>query len=326
MIYPWQENQWSMLASLMKTNRLPHAILLQGSAGTGKHAFARHLAQSVLCSNQTTTGSACGQCSACITVDAQTHPDLITIKPQPPENSKSKLPVLSIKVEAIRELCKKLTRTSRFDGFRVAIIEDAEFMVISAANGLLKTLEEPGNDVLIILVSSKPSKLPVTVRSRCRKIRFELPETEQAVSWLKTNNIKDPELVLRMAHGAPLIASTLDDEQLAQRKLLARAFTATLNNEISITYAQQLSLLPKERALDWLFDWVCDVIKLKSCNDMIELTNSDCEPSLKRLAGSMEDKALYGFYDLLTESRKSVGIALNPQLFWENLLISWDNL
>ena len=126
--------------------------------------------------------------------------------------------------------------------------------------------------------------------------------------------------------ASPLIASALDEERLLQRKLLTKAFTATLNNEVSITYAQELSLLPKERALDWLFDWVCDLIKLKTCNDAVELINSDCELSLKQIAQSVEDRAIYRFYDSLFESRKAVGIALNPQLFWENLLISWDNL
>ena len=326
MIYPWQENQWSLISSLIQAKTLPHAILLQGSAGTGKHEFAHHLAKSVLCRQPTSSHSACGQCEACRIVDAQTHPDLINIKPLPPEKSKSKTPVLSIKVEGIRALCKKLTRTSQFEGFRVAIIEDADFMVISASNGLLKTLEEPGDDVLIILVSSKPARLPVTVRSRCRKIRFELPDTEVALSWLNTQSVIDADLALRMAHGAPLIAIALDEERLAQRKLLTKAFTASLNNEISITYAQDLSLLPKERALDWLFDWVCDLIKIKSCNTTVALVNSDCESSLLRIAKSIEDKAIFDFYDLLFESRKAVGIALNPQLFWENLLISWDNL
>ena len=326
MIYPWHENQWSKIASLIKTKKLPHAMLLQGSAGTGKHDFARHLAKSVLCLNPTSTASACGQCASCHTVDANTHPDLLNIKPLPPEKSKSKQPVLSIKVEAIRALCKKLTRTSQFEGFRVVIIEDADLMVISASNGLLKTLEEPGADVLILLVSSKPAKLPVTILSRCRKVRFEIPQSEQAISWLNSIGIKDSELALKMSHGAPLIASALDEERLTQRKLLTKAFTATLNNDVSITYAQELSLLPKESALDWLYDWVCDLIKLKSCNDTVELINSDCETSLKRIATSVEDKAIYRFYDLLFESRKATGIALNPQLFWENLLISWDNL
>lgn len=326
MIYPWQEDQWSKISSLMQAKKLPHAILLQGSAGIGKHDFARHLAKSVLCRQPTSSGSACDQCESCRVVDAQTHPDLINIKPQPPEKSKSKMPVLSIKVEAIRSLCKKLTRTSQFEGFRVAIIEDADFMVISASNGLLKTLEEPGADVLIILVSSKPARLPVTIRSRCRKIRFESPDTKQAITWLDSRGIKNSTLALKMSHGAPLIASALDEERLLQRKLLTKAFTATLNNEVSITYAQELSLLPKERALDWLFDWVCDLIKLKTCNDAVELINSDCELSLKQIAQSVEDRAIYRFYDSLFESRKAVGIALNPQLFWENLLISWDNL
>lgn len=326
MIYPWQTKQWSMIASLMQAERMPHAMLLHGNMGTGKTDFARHLAKSALCSNVSTTDGACGQCESCRVVDANTHPDLIQIKPLPPEKSKSKMPVLSIKIDVIRDFCNKLTRTSQYGGYRVAIIQDADYMAVNASNSLLKTLEEPGAKVLILLISSKPAKLPVTVRSRCRKMRFDLPSAHQAIAWLDGQGVKDSELALKMAHGAPLSAIALDEQQLQQRALLIKAFTATLNGEVAIKYAQELSLIPKERALNWLHDWVSDLIRLKSSVDKVELVNHDCESSLQKIASAVENKAVFGFYDLILEARKSMAIALNAQLFWESLLISWDNL
>ena len=123
MIYTWQNKQWEMLLSQLQSDRMPHALLLQGREGIGKQDFANHLAKSVLCSQTVKKGSACGQCESCRVFEAETHPDLIRIKPLPPEKSKSKTPVLNIKIDAIRNLCEKVTRTSQFEGYRVAIIE-----------------------------------------------------------------------------------------------------------------------------------------------------------------------------------------------------------
>jgi len=326
MMYSWQKKQWDMVLSLIRSDRMPHALLLQGREGIGKHDFAGFLAKSVLCPDTAKQGSACDRCESCRVFEAKTHPDLVRIKPLPPENSKSKTPVLNIKVDAIRELCNTVTRTSQFEGYRVAIIENADHMVINAANSLLKTLEEPGKDVLFILVSSRPARLPVTIRSRCRIIRFEKPETDQAIDWLNSNAVKNSELALRLSRGAPLAARQLDEEQLNQRKLLTSAFTASLNNEISISYAQKLAAIPKQRALDWLFDWVSDLIRIKLSTETTALINAEHEASLVRLAGNIDEKAMFHFYDAINQPRKTIGIALNAELFWENLLIFWDNL
>lgn len=326
MIYPWQEKQWMLFSSLIQKQQLPHALLLQGNTGIGKHDFANLLAKSILCKNPDDSAAACNNCESCRVFEAQTHPDLIRLKPLPPEKSTSKMPVLSIKVDAIRDLCSKLTRTSQFGGFRVAIIENADEMVISASNSLLKTLEEPGSNILMILISSKPARLPVTIRSRCRKIRFEQPDSVIANQWLTTQGVKNTEIALQMCHGSPLLAQALDETVLAQRELMAKAFTATLNNEAAINYATPLSNIPKELALDWLTDWVNDVIRLKSTKGKTELINSDYQNSLIRIAKKANHRALFRFYDSIFESRKAISIALNPQLFWENLLISWDNL
>ena len=109
---------------------------------------------------------ACGNCESCKLINAGTHPDLRLLKPTPPATSTSKNPVLSIKIDALRDMYRVLSETSQFGGYRIAVIEDADKMPVQAANSLLKTLEEPGKDTLLLLVSSHPHHLPVTIRSR----------------------------------------------------------------------------------------------------------------------------------------------------------------
>jgi DNA polymerase-3 subunit delta' len=325
-VYSWQTSQWDKLKKLKQAQRLPHALLLYGAEGTGKTSFARSLAHSLLCQHPIDNGMACGQCAACQLVAASTHPDLSTIIPTPPEKSQSKKPVLHIRIGAVRELCSKLASTSQLEGYRVAIIENSDRMVMQAANALLKTLEEPGADTLIILVTSNPHRLPITIRSRCQSIRFPNPDKAEAIEWLTNQGVKKAEVALNLAHGAPLVAARYEEDQLQNRELLSKALLATSRGESSLSYAQKLSDLPKDKGFAWLLDWTGDLARLKRYDDEVELVNEDFRDSLQKLAKKADTRRIFAYYDLICDYIREDGIALNPQLLWENLLISWDNL
>lgn len=326
MIYPWQQEQWGKMMQLKQVQRLPHAILLYGEEGSGKTDFAQSLAASVLCKQPAANGEACGQCDACRLIAAETHPDLSLIQPAPPETSKSKKPVLNIRIDAIRRLCNKLESTSQYEGYRVAIIERADKMLVQAANALLKTLEEPGAQTLIILVTSRPYRLPITIRSRCQALRFPHPNETVALEWLQSQGLKTPEIALKYAHGAPLIALNQHEEALEQRDLLAKALVASLNGESSLTYASKLADLPKDISLAWLLDWVGDLVRLKNTGANTAIINEKNRPQLSKLAQKADSRRVFDLHDLVIEYIRKESIALNPQLVWENLLISWDAL
>ncbi len=326
MIYSWQKQQWDQLLHMQQAKRLPHALLLYGPQGTGKRVFARSLAGSLLCQQTVEDGSACGQCSQCRLVAAGTHPDLSVLVPTPPKDSRSKKPVLHIRIDAIRELGSKLATTSQMQGYRVAIIETADRLVMQAANALLKRLEEPGADTLIILVTSNPHRLPITARSRCQSIRFNSPGKAEALAWLGSQGIKKAELALNLAHGAPLVAARYEDEYLQNRELLSNALLAATRGESSLSYAQKLTGLPKDGGLAWLLDWTGDLVRLKHGEQGEGLVNEDFRESLQKLAKKADVTRIFAFYDLVCRTIRQEGIALNPQLLWENLLISWDNL
>lgn len=326
MIYPWQQEQWGKLMQLKQAQRLPHAILLYGEEGSGKGDFAQSLSASLLCKQPTQNGEACGSCDSCHLIAAQTHPDLTFLKPVPPENSKSKKPVLNIRINEIRKLCTKLTSTSQYEGYRIAIIENADKMLVQGANALLKTLEEPGQQTLIVLVTSRPHRLPITVRSRCQALRFPYPSETVALEWLQAQGLKTPEIALQYAHGAPLTALNQHEETLEQRELLAKALLAGLNGESSLTYAAKLANLPKDISLGWLLDWLNDVVRLKNTEFNSTIINEKNRPHLIRLAQKSDLKRLFAYNDLVIGYIRKETIALNPQLVWENLLISWDSL
>ena len=314
------------MMQLKKTQRIPHAVLLYGEEGSGKAGFAQSLSASLLCKQPTQNGEACGTCSSCHLITAQTHPDLSYLKPVPPENSKSKKPVLNIRIDTIRKLCTKLTSSSQFEGYRIAIIENADKMLIQGANALLKTLEEPGKQTIIILVSSRPHRLPITIRSRCQALRFPYPSEAVALEWLQAQGLKAPETALKYAHGAPLTALNQHDETLEQRELLAKALTAGLNGESSLTYAAKLANLPKDISMSWLLDWVNDLVRLKNTQLSSTIINEKNRPQLTKLAEKSDLKRIFAFNDLVISYIRKETIALNLQLIWENLLISWDSI
>ncbi len=316
MIYTWQQSQWQKLQQQQAADKLAHALLMTGSQGLGKRQFAFQLAHSLLCQSVDQHGFACGQCAACKLIAVDTHPDLFVLQAEEPGKA--------IKVDDVRQLSIKLNMTSQYGGYQVAIIVDADDMNINAANSLLKTLEEPTDNALLILVSSNPQKLPITVRSRCQSIVFNIPSTEQALSWLQQQNIEPAQSLLQLAHGAPLLAVDLQQQGLLeQHSQLISALLSVANNQPVIEQAEQLHKLPQTYLLNWLFDWVQDLIKLHQCGDSITLVHSAQQAELKKLVARSSLSALYEYLELLIKNKQLQSIPLNAQMLWEDLLLSW---
>ena len=170
--YPWQEPLWQQLAS---RPRHAHAYLLHGPAGIGKRDLAERLMARLLC--QKPGGlEACGQCKACHLLAAGTHPDVFVLEPEEADKA--------IKVDQVRELVSFVVQTAQLGGRKVVLLEPAEAMNLNSANALLKSLEEPSGDTVLLLVSHQPSRLLPTVKSRCVQQACPLPSPQQSLSWL----------------------------------------------------------------------------------------------------------------------------------------------
>jgi len=154
------EKQIRILQQAMLKNRMAHAYLFYGMQGIGKKSVALVFAKALNC--RTGQGDACGHCSSCLKVDHGNHPDLRIIEPAGQ----------FIRIDQIRELQQQMAFRPFDGGRRTLILIDAEKMNPPAAGALLKTLEEPTQANILILISSRPYLLPLTVLSRCQPLRF----------------------------------------------------------------------------------------------------------------------------------------------------------
>lgn len=199
-LFPWHAGAAAQLGQAWTANRLHHGLLLQGADGLGKREFAAWVACAVLCENSSNSRlDCCGRCASCTLVKAGPHPDVQWVVP---EEGKQQ-----IGIDQVRDAVELLGKTSGRHGYKVAVIEPAHQMTLAAANSVLKTLEEPPGPSLLILISSRPSLLPATVRSRCQKVTIRRPSREEANRWLRAQTGRDVQPgLLEFAGGAPLRA------------------------------------------------------------------------------------------------------------------------
>jgi DNA polymerase-3 subunit delta' len=229
-LLPWHEDAAAQLRNAWSANRLSHALLLQGTEGLGKQAFAAWLACAVLCDKSAgSTLRCCGECASCKLFAAGSHPDLLWVVPEEDKQQ--------ISIDQVRAATERLTKTSYRQGYKVAIIDPAHLMTPSAANSVLKTLEEPSPRSLLLLVTSQPSMLLPTVRSRCQKVTIPRPTREQATAWLreKSGRAVDPAL-LEFAGGAPLRALAYADGRFdALNEQMQKQVGALLAGDADVT-------------------------------------------------------------------------------------------
>ena len=175
------------LETICKLNKIAHSYIFLGSEGNGKKLIAKEFSKKILCLNEQT---GCNSCKSCIEFETENHPDFKLIVPDGK----------NIKIEQIREFQTKLYEKPVISSKKVYIIDDADLMTKEAQNCLLKTLEEPPNYIVIILIASNESKLLNTIKSRCVKIIFSNLETNELSQFLKGENIDNK--VLARADGS----------------------------------------------------------------------------------------------------------------------------
>ena len=214
----WLAESWRSLAERLQRGQLPHALLICGAPGLGKRALASALVSSALCEARLGDGSACGHCRCCLLLAAGSHPDRAFISFGLRDDGK---PRSEIVIEQIRQLSQRLSLSSQFGGLQLVVIDPADKMNASAANALLKTLEEPTASTVIILISDQPSRLPATIRSRCQRIQINTPSHADARQWLAAQGIvaDQAERALAAVLGNPGRAlDALGDDTLALRR------------------------------------------------------------------------------------------------------------
>jgi DNA polymerase-3 subunit delta' len=209
---PWLLAPLQRLRIARQAGRFPAALLIHQRRGAGGLWLAQRAAQLALCTGEEPP---CGHCRACRQFLAGQHPDFIAIEPL----EESKL----IRIEQIRALADELSLTAHGGGATAALLHPADAMNASAANALLKTLEEPRAGVTLMLVTELPSRLPPTVLSRCLRLQVNAPARAEAVAWLERQKGPGPwGAVLDVIGEAPFEAALLDAGEVA--RLAAETF------------------------------------------------------------------------------------------------------
>ncbi|BBP04842.1 DNA polymerase III subunit delta' [Sulfuriferula plumbiphila] len=330
--HTWNETVWQRLLQLR--GKLPHALLLHGRAGIGKLALAEQLAQLVLCENPQADGhEACGACPSCHWLRQGSHPDFLKLQPAAldendpdAELAERKSPAAGqhISVAQVRELTRFVQLSAHRGGLRIALIHPAETMNAVAANALLKTLEEPPPNILLILVSHQSSRLLPTILSRCHQIRFTLPGTDAAQSWLIQQGVREAAVCLAQAGGAPLLASQLADADYQARRRGFLSGLVKMNSADTLRIAEHHAKQPLPDMVHWLQLWVHDLVSLHLAGRVFYQV--DYQQELRGMAGRANLFGLLDFQRRLQAARASVQHPLATQMVLEDLLLEYAGL
>ncbi len=349
--YPWQLPLWQQLYSNnIVSDHFPHAVLLCGVTGIGKKDLAFYLARGLLCQSPDENPET-GQIEPCLNLESEkkcrscqlfstaTHPDLYHVTT--PVDKKV------IPVDDIRTLIQWSVLSSQLGGKKVIIIEPAEAMNPNAANSLLKTLEEPVSNTIIILLTNQKQALLATIRSRCRTIDMGIPDKKNALQWLSRQGLTDAELMLSLSSGSPLRALELSKgTQLEVRHLIISQLLSIITDAIDpVLVAEALFKQTKikqgkgKRAqtdnkkllinaydiIYWFDSVVSDLAKIARNCSKDSIINIDYYQNLQQLSNKLYLKKLLQLYDSINKAYYEIRGQININLLFESLLIDWNN-
>ncbi|WP_413231716.1 DNA polymerase III subunit delta' [Marinobacter sp.] len=323
---PWLANAWQFVEGSLRAGRLSHALLIGGERGVGKRILADALGHQLVCEApaQGTGLQPCGHCKQCELVAADSHPDIRRYAPE-----KSRM----IKVDQIRALSAFAVASPQVARRKVILVDRADQLNMNAANALLKTLEEPSADVVLLLLQESGRPILPTLRSRCQCVTVPTPSTQAGLQWLtgqlaaqSAEEAPAQEQCVRalaLAGSAPRLAlEYLTGEFLDQRQEALAAFRRFMKRELSVSEAAKaFKVLGLEGTL-WLMEsWAADLARLGAGG---EPTDPDAVEMLRYLASVNPPWRVHELLRQIQEARSAGVYNVNPELEAERLLIAWQ--
>lgn len=283
MLQLWEQlqghaEQRELFRRSLQRDRLSHAYVLSGPAGIGKRQFARLLAKSLFCRERTPEQlDACGTCRACRGFEAGTWPDFIEItRPEGKSQIPIDLLIGSAEKRGREGLCYELSMAPQTSLRRIAIIDDAQYLNAEGANALLKTLEEPPANALIILIVNNPDALLPTIRSRCQVVRFFPLAEYQLADILEREGLAESAAaaaeIAGMSEGSLATARQLLNPELRKLKDAIQEQMQRLEKLQPLVLARQLAEEldrissggeEQRQNAQWLLRFVADFLRLR---------------------------------------------------------------
>ena len=307
--------QKEILDRSLASGRLAHAYLFSGPDGVGKRLMALALARAIVCHEQ----RGCGDCQACRKIDHRNHPDLHVLEPDGN----------SIKIEQVRRLQKDLNLKPLEAPRKICLIEAADSMTLGAANALLKTLEEPRGDTLLILLSAHPNRLLETIRSRCQALPFTRHPNSRIQAQLEKQLDIDPtasHVLAALSEGSFKKAFGKDRElYLEERRKLLKTLTGLSPGSILpiLDFAEQIAadktVLPD--ILEIFQAFYRDVMMMLQGRGDDDLVNLDLKDTIERVSGRENIASVLAKLEALFAVRHQLDRNVNRQLAMEVLLL-----
>lgn len=348
---PWQTKQWQQLYRCHQASRLPHALLLVGQSGLGKALFATNFAKTLLCQQPIDSQAlgflgagclvkqaynlpedcklggnpeknssakrillACQECRDCLLVTAGTHPDLCQLTTE-----KSSL---GIKIDQIRAVIEKLNHTS-LAAYKIIVINPADSLLLAASHALLKSLEEPSDRTLFILVTEQIECLLPTIRSRCQVIRFTTPKKSLATAWLAQQLPESTPIdkLYHLSSGAPLLALAYAQQNYYSFYTdLITSLVHLLDQALDpIQCAARYLKTDAQQLLSTLLKVVSELLKCQLLQGYVAI-----ESAIAPLATTLSTDFLFHYFDeLMVLQTHMTQLTLNLQLMLEDLFSRW---
>ncbi len=318
---PWLAPAFERLQAARRAKRLGHAWLIAGPAGIGKLNLALVAAHQLLL-DAIAPPQPLGPAEALAALSARYEPadhdaDLHWIHPEEDKNS--------ISVEQIRELIEAISLTAH-GAAKVVIVEPADSMTLSAANALLKTLEEPSGNAYLFLLSSQPDRLPATIRSRCQRLDIARPALAAVTAWLGVTDSTTVTDAWQMAGGAPLrVAALLAQSEFKWNNELRTDLSAISNDSKDpLAVAETWAKGDAELALIWLTRELHEELRRRADGEGSTAVTVRPDSTLHNAWRPLTLRTLFEQYDKAERLLNQLGSGVNLELAIQALLVGFQ--
>ncbi len=317
-------HEWAvaMLRRHVARQAVRHAYLFAGPPGVGRRSLALRFAQALNCPHVSADGLPCGTCHDCQQIEREQHPDLMLVQAETQGGV--------LRVDQVREARRMLTLKPYQSAYRIVLFLRFQEANDSAANALLKTLEEAPPYAVLILIADSPEQLLPTIVSRCEVLRLRPLPIERVESFLRAHGLREEQarLLAHLSGGRPGYALALAEDPARQsfreQTLSDLQMLLTATRIEKFAYAERISQdkdALRETLQVWLTYWR-DVL-LRAAGASTSLTNVDRAEEVDRLAEQVGLLQARGVVSALEQALRWLEGNVNARLLIEVLLLDW---